>query len=179
MMLRSMNAGHESVKHTNAAHLGKRCTIHQGDVAALPYPDRTLDYVTNPSAALLNKRYIMRIVYGSRTGLGKKFAEKLPYPLQSVFEPVSSPCILITRNEGLGQIPKPTQVFLKQYSTFVKGIVVNGNKRFGRFYCAAGPKIESRSHVPVIRNIEGEGTDEDARAVAEFIQSVQDAGENT
>lgn len=33
-------------KKTNAAYLGKRCTIHQGDVAALPYPDRTLDYVT-------------------------------------------------------------------------------------------------------------------------------------
>lgn len=33
-------------KKTNAAFLGKRRTIHQGDVAALPYSDRTLDYVT-------------------------------------------------------------------------------------------------------------------------------------
>lgn len=33
-------------KKTNAAYLGKRCTIHQGDVIALPYPDQTLDYVT-------------------------------------------------------------------------------------------------------------------------------------
>ncbi len=31
---------------TNAAYLGKRCTIHQGDVASLPYSDQTLDYVT-------------------------------------------------------------------------------------------------------------------------------------
>lgn len=31
---------------TNAAYLGTRCTIRQGDVAALPYPDHTLDYVT-------------------------------------------------------------------------------------------------------------------------------------
>ncbi|MFT3877442.1 MAG: class I SAM-dependent methyltransferase [Propioniciclava sp.] len=39
----------ESVAYSrkaNAAHLGKRCTIHQGDVAALPYPDRSLDCVT-------------------------------------------------------------------------------------------------------------------------------------
>ncbi|TCL61242.1 methyltransferase family protein [Kineothrix alysoides] len=31
---------------TNAAHLGKRCEIHQGDAADLPYPAQTLDYVT-------------------------------------------------------------------------------------------------------------------------------------
>ncbi len=31
---------------TNAAQLGKRCTIRQGDVARLPYPDSSLDYVT-------------------------------------------------------------------------------------------------------------------------------------
>jgi ubiquinone/menaquinone biosynthesis C-methylase UbiE len=33
-------------KKTNAAHLGPRCTIRQGDVACLPYPDHVLDYVT-------------------------------------------------------------------------------------------------------------------------------------
>lgn len=33
-------------KKTNAAQLGKRCTIEQGDVSALPYGDQTLDYVT-------------------------------------------------------------------------------------------------------------------------------------
>lgn len=30
----------------NAAYLEKRCTIRQGDVASLPYPDNSLDYVT-------------------------------------------------------------------------------------------------------------------------------------
>ena len=33
-------------RKTNAAHLGTRCAIHQGDVASLPYPDQALDYVT-------------------------------------------------------------------------------------------------------------------------------------
>lgn len=33
-------------KKTNAAYLGKRCTIHQGDVSSLPYSDHSLDYVT-------------------------------------------------------------------------------------------------------------------------------------
>ncbi len=33
-------------KKTNADYLGKRCTIHQGDVSSLPYSDHSLDYVT-------------------------------------------------------------------------------------------------------------------------------------
>ncbi len=33
-------------KKVNFAWLGKRCTIHLGDVARLPYPDHALDYVT-------------------------------------------------------------------------------------------------------------------------------------
>jgi ubiquinone/menaquinone biosynthesis C-methylase UbiE len=33
-------------RRTNAAHLGERCTIRQGDVASLPYPDGSLDLVT-------------------------------------------------------------------------------------------------------------------------------------
>ena len=82
-------------------------------------------------------------------------------------------CVLITRNAGLGQIPKSTQSFLERYGHLVKGVVVNGSKRFGRFYCAAGPKIEARFHIPILRNIEGEGTDEDARAVNEIIRKIQ------
>ena len=83
----------------------------------------------------------MKVVYDSRTGLGKKFAEKLRCAAQPVSAPVDEPCILVTRNAGLGQIPKPTQSFLEQYGHLVRGVVVNGSKRFGRFYCAAGPKI--------------------------------------
>lgn len=115
---------------------------------------------------------MITIVYDSKTGLGKKFAEKLPYPLQSVEQPVQGPCILVTRNAGLGMISAPTQDFLARNGAFVKGIVVNGNKRFGRFYCAAGPKIEKRFGIPVLRNIEGEGTPEDAQAVIHQIQSL-------
>lgn len=112
----------------------------------------------------------MRIVYDSRTGLGKAFAEKLPYPSQPVSEPVWESCILVTRNTGLGQIPKSTESFLRQYSKLVTGVVINGSKRFGRFYCAAGPKIQSRYGLAVIRNIQGEGTREDARFVAGWVE---------
>lgn len=33
-------------KKVNATHLGRRCTIRQGDVSSLPYPDSCLDLVT-------------------------------------------------------------------------------------------------------------------------------------
>ncbi len=33
-------------KKTNSAHLGKRCTIRQGNVLSLPYSDHSLDVVT-------------------------------------------------------------------------------------------------------------------------------------
>lgn len=115
----------------------------------------------------------MLIVYDSRTGMGKKFAEKLPYPSQPVSQPVQASCILVTRNAGLGQVPKTTELFLQQYAGLVKGVVVNGSKRFGRFYCAAGPKITSRYRLPVIHSMQGEGTDEDVRSVAEFIREYE------
>ncbi|MDR2042779.1 MAG: class Ib ribonucleoside-diphosphate reductase assembly flavoprotein NrdI [Clostridium sp.] len=114
----------------------------------------------------------MIIVYDSKTGLGKKFAEKLSCPTQSVTESVNSPCLLVTRNVGLGKIPKTTDKFLRQYHSFVKGVVVNGNRRYGRFFCAAGPKITEKYQIPVALNIEGEGSEGDVQKALEFLSDL-------
>jgi protein involved in ribonucleotide reduction len=53
----------------------------------------------------------------------------------------------------------------------VIGVVINGDRRFGTYYCAAGPKIEEDYRVPIIRNIEGAGDDDDVREIVAFIQS--------
>ncbi|MDR1015796.1 MAG: class Ib ribonucleoside-diphosphate reductase assembly flavoprotein NrdI [Coriobacteriales bacterium] len=123
---------------------------------------------------------MVKVVYDSRTGLGRKFAEKVAAvacadiartdAVQPVSEPVDSPCVLVTRNVGRGKIPGSTKKFLKRYGKHVTGVVVNGDRRFGEYYCAAGPRIEEAYRVPVIRNIEGEGNDEDVREVAAFIR---------
>lgn len=107
----------------------------------------------------------MIAVYDTKTGLGKKFAEKLGLPVQSVAEALSGPCILITRNVGYGMIPGPTKRFLKQHGNLVQGVVVNGDRRYGKFFCAAGPKITAKYGLPVLRNIEGEGNPDDAAQV--------------
>lgn len=112
----------------------------------------------------------MKIIYDSRTGLGKQFAQSLSYPIADVTMPVNEPCLLITRNVGLGLIPKTTKNFLSQYHSFVIGVVVNGNKRFGKYYCKAGEKISERYHLPIVLNIEGAGTIEDTQVVKEFIE---------
>ncbi|MDR1540763.1 MAG: ATP-binding cassette domain-containing protein [Clostridiales bacterium] len=116
------------------------------------------------------RKIVIKIVYDSKTGLGKKFAGKLQLPAQPASESVDESCVLITRNVGRGKIPRTTEKFLRKYGSFVKGVIVNGDRRFGKYYCAAGPKIEEKYHLPVILNIEGEGSDEDAERVREYIE---------
>ena len=72
---------------------------------------------------------------------------------------------------GYGQIPGTTKRFLKQYGRHVIGVVVNGDRRFGKHYCAAGPKIQEKYHVPVIRSIEKDGSDNDVKEIVAFIQN--------
>lgn len=113
----------------------------------------------------------MKIVYDSLTGLGKEFAEALGYPAQSVDKGINEACILVTRNVGLGKIPETTSLFLEQYREHVLGVVVNGNKRFGPFYCKAADKINKLYNIPIIRKISGSGTPEDIASVKGFLES--------
>ncbi len=112
----------------------------------------------------------MIIVFDSITGLGKQFSESLGYLTQSVEGKVTGPCILVTRNVGLGKIPETTIRFLEQYKEHVVGVVVNGNKKYGPFYCKAGDKISKLYNIPVIRKISGSGNHEDVEYVKKFIE---------
>ena len=115
----------------------------------------------------------MVIVYDSYTGLGKKFAESLCYPTQSVEIRVNEPCILVTRNIGLGKIPDSTSQFLDRYNEFVRGVVVNGSKKFGPFYCKAADKINKEYNIPVIRKISGSGNEEDVSFVKNSLKAIE------
>jgi protein involved in ribonucleotide reduction len=112
---------------------------------------------------------MLKVVYDSKTGLGKMFAEKVSDRAQPVSEPIDSPCILITRNVGRGKIPGSTKKFLKQRGEHVVGVVVNGDRRFGKHFCAAGPKIQQAFNIPIIRNIERDGNDMDVAEIRAFL----------
>lgn len=113
----------------------------------------------------------MIIVYDSLTGLGKKFAESLGYTVQGVDTDIQEACILITRNIGLGKIPDTTSLFLDQHKEHVVGVVVNGSKKFGPFYCKSADKINKIYNLSIIRKISGSGCDEDVDYVKNYIKS--------
>ncbi|EFX95414.1 hypothetical protein HMPREF9425_1726 [Streptococcus vestibularis ATCC 49124] len=77
----------------------------------------------------------MIVVYDSNTGVGKRFAESLGYPTQSIKEKLEEPCILITRNAWAGKIPWSSKRFIKKHSNLIKGFVNNGDsvKHVGPF----------------------------------------------
>ncbi|MDR0381780.1 MAG: class Ib ribonucleoside-diphosphate reductase assembly flavoprotein NrdI [Oscillospiraceae bacterium] len=104
----------------------------------------------------------LMVVYDSKTGLGRSFAERVSDNTQSVEEALDAPCLLVTRNVGLGKIPGTTNTFLKRHAA----------RRFGKHYCAAGPKMQAKYGVRIVRNIERDGDDEDVRAVTEFIKTL-------
>ena len=102
------------------------------------------------------------VVYDSLTGLGKKFANSLGLPSQSVWKKLEEPCILVSRNSGAGQIPWTTKRFIRKYRRLIKGFVINGNqKRYPRTFCGATDKIVEQYGLRHIRNIEGSGTEAD------------------
>ncbi len=114
----------------------------------------------------------MIIVVDSLSGRGQAFADQLGLPTQTVFEPLNEPCILVTRNEGLGKIAASTELFLKQHADLVKGVVVNGMKRFGPFYNKAASKIEKQYGLVIISRIELSGTPEDVEKTKQYIAEV-------
>lgn len=115
----------------------------------------------------------MLIVYDSRFGNGKAFAEKLGNPTQSVSEALNEECVLVTRNEGLGQIAQATRGFLDKHKDLVRGVVVNGNKeRHAETYCFAADEIEKEYGITCLRKIDGQGIDEDVEAVKADIENL-------
>lgn len=117
----------------------------------------------------------MIVVYDSWTGVGRRFAEALGYPTQSVKERLDQPCILITRNAGAGKIPWSTKRFIKKHPGLIKGFVNNGDSvKHGRTYCGATPLIVDRYGLHHIRDIDRGGSQADIQAVQEFLRQLGD-----
>jgi len=117
---------------------------------------------------------LLVVVYDSLTGLGKKFANSLEMPSQSVWKKLEEPCILVSRNSGAGQIPWTTKRFIRKYRRLIKGFVINGNqKHYPRTFCGATDKIVEQYGLRHIRNIEGSGTEEDRQTVKDFLEQLQ------
>lgn len=116
----------------------------------------------------------MIVIYDSKTGYGRRFAQQLGYATQSVTEPITEPYLLVTRNVGYGKIPPETQALLDQHAAQCIGVVVNGMKRFGPFYCGAARKIKKKYQLPIIAKIELSGSPQDVEQVRAYLKQVTD-----
>ncbi len=100
------------------------------------------------------------IVVDSMTGLGKKFADKLGYPVFNIQAYQHDPLhdiFLITRSVNFGEITEATSNFLATFAKVVIGVAVSGNRSWGKTFGAAGDKIELKYGIPLILKFEGLG----------------------
>lgn len=100
---------------------------------------------------------MITVVYDSMTGQGKRFAEKLGYPLFDIntYQPYPHDYVfLITRTFGFGEIPSPTRQFIETYRPVIIGCAVSGNRNWGKNYGMAGKKIEQLYQIPLVQIFE-------------------------
>jgi ribonucleoside-diphosphate reductase protein NrdI len=113
------------------------------------------------------------IVVDSMTGMGLKFAAKLGYP----FFPIDAyvyqdghQVLLITRSVNFGDITEPTRRFLDQFANQTIGMLVSGNRNWGKNYGAAGDKIQLEYKIPLILKFEGMGFPHEVAQVKNWLK---------
>ncbi len=113
------------------------------------------------------------IVVDSMTGLGKKFAEKLGYPVFDVQTYQAHPdheIFLITRSVNFGEIPSFTNTFLLEHAKKVMGVAVSANRNWGKNFGAAGDKIQLTYGIPLVLKFEGLGFPHEIRQVKDWLE---------
>jgi ribonucleoside-diphosphate reductase protein NrdI len=113
------------------------------------------------------------IVVDSMTGMGLKFAAKLGHPFFSIDAYVHNEghqILLITRSVNFGDITEPTRQFLNQFVSHTVGVLVSGNRTWGKNYGAAGDKIQLEYNIPLILKFEGMGFPHEVAFVKKWLK---------
>ena len=121
----------------------------------------------------------MQIIYDSKTGNVKRFADKLPFgdkqPLHQDTH-IDQPFILITYTTGFGNVPESTEAFLAKNADFLVGVAASGNRIWGANFAKSADTISARYNIPVFRKFELSGTSSDVEG---FTQEVNHATTKT
>lgn len=118
----------------------------------------------------------MYIVYDSLTGQSKRFATKINEQAEDVNRYTPNPgdeILLVTRTFRFGDIPEPTENFLKRFAKHVVAVCVSGNRNWGKTYGMAGDKIQEQYGIPLILKFEASGFDTDVEKVLTWIDNYQ------
>jgi ribonucleoside-diphosphate reductase protein NrdI len=116
------------------------------------------------------------VVYDSMTGQGKRFAEKLGYPVFDIqnFVPQKHQHIfLISRTFGFGEIPVTTVKFIEDFRSSIIGCAVSGNRNWGKSFGMAGKKIEQQYAIPLIQVFEMTGLPNEVNHVKMWLQDYE------
>lgn len=115
------------------------------------------------------------IYYASRTGNVRAILARLALPSEPIHADlqVNTPFLLFTYTDGLGQVPKTVEHFMRQAHPYCKGIIVSGNSNFGHdVFCAAGDKLRAQYNIPIVRKIELRGFHSDDEAITQYYKKV-------
>ncbi|MDQ0206816.1 class Ib ribonucleoside-diphosphate reductase assembly flavoprotein NrdI [Alkalicoccobacillus murimartini] len=117
----------------------------------------------------------MQIIYDSKTGNVKRFADKLPFedkqPLQQDTH-IDQPFILITYTTGFGNIPPSTEEFLAKNAGNLVGVAASGNRIWGANFAKSADTISARYNIPVFRKFELSGTSSDVETFTQEVNNV-------
>lgn len=105
----------------------------------------------------------MKILYDSRTGNVRKFAESLEMDAVSIDEVarVDEPFVLISYTTGKGLVPKSTLDFCERNKDFLVGVASSGNRNWGILFAKCAETLSERYRVPIVLKFELFGTPKD------------------
>lgn len=105
----------------------------------------------------------MRILYDSRTGNVKKFAERLGMDAESIDEVarVNEPFVLISYTTGKGLVPKTTEEFCERNKEYLVGVASSGNRNWGILFARCAEALSEKYRVPIVLKFELFGTPND------------------
>lgn len=115
----------------------------------------------------------MKYVYASRTGNVATIVESLglnALRIDDGSEEIKEDYILFTYTDGYGDIPVEVEEFLKNNSSFIRGVIVSGDTGYGEAYCQAGDKISELYNCPLLYKVENMGSDDDYKRIKEILK---------
>lgn len=111
------------------------------------------------------------IVYTSRTGNVEYIVSKLNLPSIKLTEglKLTSPYLIFTYTDGLGEVPKQVSEFLRLNNMHCKGVIASGNSNFGKNnFCGCADEISKQYDVPVVHKIELRGFKSDYELIRNY-----------
>ena len=116
----------------------------------------------------------MKLVYASRSGNVEKFVAKLNAPdvlkIVTGEEEVDSEFILITYNDGEGEIPDVVRTFLDNNAFLCSGVFTSGNALNHPYtYNGAATKIEQEYGLEILGKFDDDGDFDDVDNVLDAL----------